>query len=47
MVFSGEVVEQCSHPNPEETQTARGRTRWNASPTTLSSELSSHAAENM
>lgn len=32
---------------PRQPQTAGGRTRWDESPTTLSSELLSHAAVNM
>lgn len=46
--FSPELIlEQHSHPNPGQPQTVGGRTRWDENPTTLSSELLSHAAANM
>ena len=47
-VFSPELIlEPHGHPNPGQPQTVGGRTRWDESPTTLGSELLSHAAANM
>lgn len=47
-VFSPELIlEQHGHTNPGQPQTVGGRTRWDESPTTFSSELLSHAAVNM